>query len=210
MPVPTHLKECVIPDSPMIDESALKAKVQCSCGGMVFELFYPGQTHENQGKRIPCVAKIKEKFFFLIKVKCVALRERAFTPRQGLSRVERLRRSRPKASGIAASSIGGLEMPGVRRTRTQGCDYHLDRRQGGFHFRNGRRDRRRALARWVRLVYDVNRMHQVWQEHSRVDFLRDDVGRRPFQASTFLQTAPASLALAFSEGVARWIVSQKN
>jgi len=70
MPVPTHLKECVVPGSSKIDETALKAKVQCPCGGKVFELLYPGQTHEYDGKTIPCVAEIKKKFFFLIKAKC--------------------------------------------------------------------------------------------------------------------------------------------
>ena len=67
MPVPTHLKGCVIPDSSAIDEGPLAAKVQCSCGGKTFHLLYIGQTHEYDGKPIPCVAEIKGKFFFLIK-----------------------------------------------------------------------------------------------------------------------------------------------
>jgi DNA-directed RNA polymerase subunit RPC12/RpoP len=72
MPVPTHLKKCVIPGSSKIDETALKAKVQCPCRGKVFEMLYPGKTHMFQGKRYPCVAEIKKKFFFLITAKCVA------------------------------------------------------------------------------------------------------------------------------------------
>jgi len=71
MPVPTHLKDCVVPGSSKIDEGALKAKVQCPCGGKVFELLYPGQTHEYDGRTIPCVAEITKKFFFLIKAECV-------------------------------------------------------------------------------------------------------------------------------------------
>jgi hypothetical protein len=72
MPVPTHLKGCVIPDSSAIDEGPLAAKVQCSCGGKTFHLLYIGQTHEYDGKPIPCVAEIKGKFFFLIKAKCAS------------------------------------------------------------------------------------------------------------------------------------------
>lgn len=75
MPVPTHLKGCVVPTSAKIDESDLKAKVQCPCGGKTFELLYPGQTHEYDGQEVPCVAQIKKKFFFLVKAKCTACRQ---------------------------------------------------------------------------------------------------------------------------------------
>jgi DNA-directed RNA polymerase subunit RPC12/RpoP len=72
MPVPTHLKDCVVPHSAEIDEQPLKAMVRCPCGGMIFQLLYPGQTHEYDGEIIPCTAQIGKKFFFLIKVKCAA------------------------------------------------------------------------------------------------------------------------------------------
>jgi hypothetical protein len=72
MPVPTHLQGRVIPDSSAIDENPLAARVQCSCGGKTFRLLYPGQTHDYNGKPIPCVAEINKRFFFVIKAKCVA------------------------------------------------------------------------------------------------------------------------------------------
>jgi hypothetical protein len=72
MPVPTHLRDCVVPSSSKVDEKPLKARVQCPCGGKRFHLLYPGQTQRHDGKKFPCVAKIKKTFFFLIKAKCTA------------------------------------------------------------------------------------------------------------------------------------------
>jgi DNA-directed RNA polymerase subunit RPC12/RpoP len=72
MPVPTHLKGCVVPGSAKVDETPLKAKVECPCGGKTFHLLYPGQTHEYDAKATPRVAQIKKKFFFVIKAKCAA------------------------------------------------------------------------------------------------------------------------------------------
>jgi hypothetical protein len=61
MPVPTHLKQCVVPGESTIDEEPLKATVQCPCGGNVFQLLYPGQTHEYAGEIIPCTAQIEKR-----------------------------------------------------------------------------------------------------------------------------------------------------
>ena len=70
MPVPTHLKDCVVPFSSEIDEAPLTAAVRCTCGDNVFELLYPGQTHPYGGTMIACVAEVDGKFFFVIKAKC--------------------------------------------------------------------------------------------------------------------------------------------
>ena len=71
MPVPTHLRNCVVPNDPTIDEFEFSGKVRCPCGSTQFRLLYPGATHEYHGEIIPCAAKIAGKFFFLIKAACV-------------------------------------------------------------------------------------------------------------------------------------------
>ena len=75
MPIPSHLTNCVTPDSSEIDESPLLGKVQCPCGSDVFQLLYPGRTREHEEGPIPCVAEIDGKFFFLIKAKCCACKK---------------------------------------------------------------------------------------------------------------------------------------
>jgi len=71
MPLPTHLRDCVVPDSADIDESGLQGTVRCPCGSERVNLLYPGQTHEWNGTQIPCTAEINGKFFFLMKAQCV-------------------------------------------------------------------------------------------------------------------------------------------
>src|SRR6185437_9152477 len=58
MPAPTHLKGIVVPRDAAVDEQALSADLRCPCGGDVFDLLYPGQTHEYRGELIPCTAEI--------------------------------------------------------------------------------------------------------------------------------------------------------
>jgi hypothetical protein len=70
MPVPKHLKGCVIPRDSIVDEASLIGAVKCPCGGDHFQLLYPGQTHQWEGESIPCTAEIGKAFFFLIKAKC--------------------------------------------------------------------------------------------------------------------------------------------
>ncbi len=70
MPVPSHLKDCVNPKDAVVDESPLDAFVSCVCGSPQFELLFPGQTQEWDGKQIPCTAEINGTFFFLIKARC--------------------------------------------------------------------------------------------------------------------------------------------
>ena len=70
MPTPSHLTKCVTRKDTVIDESPLEADVDCPCGSNMFELFYPGQTTEYNGSKIPVVAEIDSVFFFLIRARC--------------------------------------------------------------------------------------------------------------------------------------------
>ena len=72
MPVPSHLRACVVPHETAIDEEPLRADVRCPCGTSEFELLYPGHTHEFKGELIPCVAHIGERFFLLLGARCAA------------------------------------------------------------------------------------------------------------------------------------------
>jgi hypothetical protein len=72
MPVPTHLRECVVPKDSAVDESELDATVRCPCGSQEFSLLFPGHTHEYDGETIPCTAEIDGSFFFLIKAVCTS------------------------------------------------------------------------------------------------------------------------------------------
>lgn len=70
MPVPSHLRGIVVPRDPAIDEQPLSADVRCPCGESVFELLYPGQTHEYGGETIPCTAEIDGRYFFVLRAVC--------------------------------------------------------------------------------------------------------------------------------------------
>jgi len=72
MPVPGHLRDCLIPDKPEIDETELTGKLRCPCGSEEFHLLYPGQTNEYHGQKFPCTAEIKGSYFFLIRVVCTS------------------------------------------------------------------------------------------------------------------------------------------
>lgn len=75
MPVPSHLRELVLPLDSAIDEEALSAVIRCPCGDSKFELLYPGQTHEYGGETIPCTAEIDGNFFFVLKSRCANCRQ---------------------------------------------------------------------------------------------------------------------------------------
>ena len=70
MPIPTHLKDCVVPDDAAVDESPLVGTVRCPCAGETFDLLFPGQTHEWDNEVIPCTAEVDGRFFFLIRAVC--------------------------------------------------------------------------------------------------------------------------------------------
>jgi hypothetical protein len=70
MPIPTHLKDCLVPDDPTVDESPLAGILRCRCGGESFDLLFAGQTHEWDKEVIPCTAEIDGRFFFLIRAVC--------------------------------------------------------------------------------------------------------------------------------------------
>lgn len=70
MPVPTHLKTCVIFETRETEESPFRGAVKCSCGSDKFLMLFPGETHEYDGEQVPCTAEIDGKFFFLVTAKC--------------------------------------------------------------------------------------------------------------------------------------------
>jgi len=70
MKPPTHIADCVKSSVFECDDSILSCDIECNCGGQVFEVLFPGQTHLYQGKEIPCTMEIDFNFFFLIKAKC--------------------------------------------------------------------------------------------------------------------------------------------
>jgi len=70
MPIPTHLKDCVLPAESKLDESPLAGTVRCPCGGETFDLLFPGQTHVWDKEVIPCTAEIDGRFFLLIRAVC--------------------------------------------------------------------------------------------------------------------------------------------
>ena len=51
MPIPSHLKNIVIPQDTFIDEELLIGDVQCHCECRCFCLMYPGKTQEYEGKK---------------------------------------------------------------------------------------------------------------------------------------------------------------
>lgn len=70
MPVPTHLRECVVPHDSAVDEQPLVGKVRCPCGCETFNLLYAGQAIK-EGNVI-CSAEIDGKWFFIVKARCTA------------------------------------------------------------------------------------------------------------------------------------------
>jgi hypothetical protein len=70
MPVPTHLRNIVVPREEVVDEELLIGDVRCRCGSGDFSLMYPGSTQEYEGKVYACTAEIDGNFFFLVKAVC--------------------------------------------------------------------------------------------------------------------------------------------
>jgi hypothetical protein len=140
MPVPTHLRDCVIPENSTIDEEPLKAKVQCPCGGKIFHLLYPGQTQEYNGKKIPCTAEINGKFFFLIRAKCVTcgeehlLLDEDFHGWDGFvcHDPEQARLPRPPLFPWKCLACGGLEHKVGVEIQTEGKQDFIDETGGEF------------------------------------------------------------------------------
>jgi hypothetical protein len=75
-PMPTHLVGLLDVATAVFVDNRLDASVQCSCGSRIFELMYPGQTHEVEGQLIPCTAEINGSFFFRIEVRCTQCAEK--------------------------------------------------------------------------------------------------------------------------------------
>ena len=72
VPVPTHLRHFVAPLDRPVEEGIVRVSFRCPCGETRFELRYPGQTHEWDGREIPCDALIGQHHFFLLEARCVA------------------------------------------------------------------------------------------------------------------------------------------
>jgi hypothetical protein len=72
MPTPSHLKGVIVRADLSSDEEPLVAQVRCPCGGEVFEVLYPGPTHEWNGRTVPCVAEEGGRFFLVLMTRCTA------------------------------------------------------------------------------------------------------------------------------------------
>lgn len=70
MPVPSHLRNILIPRDKVLNEELLIGDVICHCGNRAFNVMYPGKTQEYEGREHPCTIEINGEFFFLIKAVC--------------------------------------------------------------------------------------------------------------------------------------------
>lgn len=70
-PLPTHLRSVLHPSGAASGDELLVAELRCACGGELFELKYPGQTHERDGDAYPCIAGIGGRFLFIIRACCL-------------------------------------------------------------------------------------------------------------------------------------------
>ncbi len=70
LPVPNHLKNIFVPKEE-INEVTLVGNLHCQCGGIEFQILYPGKTIEYKEKTCPCDIEIDGHWFFVIKVICV-------------------------------------------------------------------------------------------------------------------------------------------
>lgn len=70
MPIPSHLKNILIPHDTVVDEEPLVGDIQCRCGSNEFSLMYPGRTQEYEGKKYPSTSEINGNSFFLVKAVC--------------------------------------------------------------------------------------------------------------------------------------------
>lgn len=71
MPIPTHLKNCIVPNELEIDELPLVGTVRCPCSGEAFEIRFPGQTLQWNDEVVPCTAEFNGRYFFLIRARCI-------------------------------------------------------------------------------------------------------------------------------------------
>ena len=68
--VPSHLKGILVPREDTTDTEIVEGRLRCKCESEQFQLMYPGQTHQYEGKTYPCTAQVDGNFFFLIKAVC--------------------------------------------------------------------------------------------------------------------------------------------
>ena len=71
METPTHILGCARAARLEQEGRLLKCEIVCSCGGQIFKLLYPGQKKDIGDSEIPCTLQIEDKFFFLIKARCI-------------------------------------------------------------------------------------------------------------------------------------------
>jgi len=140
MPVPTHLRDCVVPHFLEIDGSGLEGKVLCPCGSESFQLLYPGQTHEWNGEQVPCSAEIEGKFFFLVTARCTEcatehlLIDQDYHGWNGFvcREPEQAALPRPPLSPWPCKSCGALEHRALIQIETQGRADFLEETEGEF------------------------------------------------------------------------------
>lgn len=70
MPVPSHLRKCLVPNDEKLDEQYLIGKLRCPCGCKKFQFLYTGQDSDVAGSI--CAAEIDDEWFFVIKAKCIS------------------------------------------------------------------------------------------------------------------------------------------
>lgn len=140
MPVPTHLRECVHPSSPALDEEPLEATIRCSCGSTKFALLFPGQTDEHEGAQIPCTAEIDGNYFFLIAALCTScgkqhlLLDADFHGWNGFvcHDPEQASLPRPALSAWKCLSCAGTEHEATIQIQTEGKEDFVDQTDGEF------------------------------------------------------------------------------
>jgi hypothetical protein len=140
MPVPSHLQGLVVPLDSEIDEEALSATVRCPCGEVRFDLLYPGQTHEYNGRMVPCVAEIDGKFFLVLKSRCAGcaqehlLLDADFHGWNGFVCHDPAQAAvaRPQLVAWACQACGESKHTGVVHIQTQGKDDFISEAEGEF------------------------------------------------------------------------------
>src|SRR5438270_680843 len=70
MPLPSHLRNCVLPSEANVDEEPLQGIVKCSCGSECFQLLHPGEIVVRGDRRSPGHLHASRHSFFIITAKC--------------------------------------------------------------------------------------------------------------------------------------------
>lgn len=66
--LPTHIRDCI--KDVKCTEDFIRGDVCCTCGNEVFALYYPGESIEYKGKKMPYSTYIHDHSYFIIKARC--------------------------------------------------------------------------------------------------------------------------------------------